>query len=345
MRTHHEVASRPSLVPSFLVVALLASLAAAIPAFTRPAQAACKMTPEGKILAMSNNVYETQKADARRTGDLRKFVERMKLKAPNGYAPDIALVQEGRKRSMATIAKFMSAKFGCTYRIHRRATASKSGWTWLNKYWKLQGQDTAVIYNASSMTVRGAGQITHDYNREDAPASTSVKVKKSAWLKLVEKDRPAELGVPVTVIAASVHFPRADDFKTAAKNSSIKRGWAEQLATELERKQPLGVIGDPVIHIIAGDFNMSRYEGRNKTPTPTYRTLTSRAYPYSDGPIEHADGAPNPIDFLMATGHHIRAGWDVNNTHNQKSKNFYSNHDLRWSLMEPCPVTGCPAVN
>jgi hypothetical protein len=336
---------RPSLLASFLIVALLAALAATIPAFTNPAQAACKMTPEGQVLAMSNNIYETQLADAKKFGDLKKFVRRMKEKAPGGYAPDFALLQEGRKVSMAKVARFMTRKFGCTYKVDKRATASKSGWTWLNKYWKLHGEDTAVVYNANSMLLRGAGLITHDYNREDAAPRESVKVKESAWLKLVEKDIPAQSKVPLTVVAASVHFPRGTDFDGDATNSEKKREFAEQLASSLERIQPLGPLGDPVIHVIAGDFNMPRYEGRDKSPTPTYRTLTSRAYPYSDGPIEHASGAPNPIDFLFATGRHIKAGFDANNTHNEGSRKFYSNHDLRWSLMSACPATGCPAVD
>ena len=335
---------RPSLIASMLIIILMVSVAAMIPAITRPAQAACNMTPEGKILAMSNNVYETELQDSKSYRDLKRFVAQMKEKAPNGYAPDVALIQEARKIGMAKIARFMTRKFGCTYKVHRKATASKSAWEWINKYWKLGGQDTAVIYNASSMMVRGAGQIVHDYNREDAAPRDSVKVKKSAWLKLVEKDNPTQAGPPVTVAAASVHFPRGTDFESDAKNSALKRQFAEQLATTLERLQPLGAVGSPVIHIIAGDFNMSRKE-KNGDPTPTYRTLTSRAYPYSDGPIEHASGSPNPIDFLFATGNHIKAGMDSNNTHNEGSRRFYSNHDLRWSLMEPCPPAGCPAVD
>ena len=337
---------QPSLLASFLIVGLLATLAAGIPAFTpNQAQAACKMTPEGQVLAMSNNIYETELRDSKSFGDLKRFVARMKKKSPNGYAPDFALLQEGRNVSMQKVARFMTAKFGCKYKVDKRATASTSGWTWLNKYWKLEGQDTAIVYNSTSMMLRGAGLITHDYNREDAAPRESVKVKKSAWLKLVEKNIASQSKTPLTVVAASVHFPRGSDFDGDAKNSALKRQFAEQLAVQLERLQPLGPLGDPVIHVIAGDFNMSRYEGRNKTPTPTYRTLTSRAYPYSDGPIEHASGAPNPIDFLFATGKHIRAGFDANNTHNEKSRRFYSNHDLRWSLMSACPLTGCPAVD
>lgn len=324
--------SRRSLA-SFMVVALLAAIAVAIPAFTHPAKAACKMTPEGQVLVVSNNVYETDKKDAGNTSDLKRFAGRMKKKSPEHYAPDIALVQEGRKKSFKAIAKFMTRKFGCKYAIDKRATASKSGWTWINKYWKLEGQDTAVIYNTTSMTLRSAGLITHDYNREDAAPRDSVKVKKTAWSKVFEKNQPAEAATPLTVVAASVHFPRGTDFDGDAKNMELKRVFSEDIAQSLEREQPGALPIDGVIHVIAGDFNMSRYKGSATNPLPPYRVLTSRTYGYTDGPIDHASGAPNPIDYLLSTGKSLKAGMDSSNTHVESSKKFYSNHDLRWSLL------------
>ena len=318
---------------SFIVVALLAAIAVAIPAFTRPANAACKMTPEGQVLVMSDNVYETDKQDAANTRDLKKFVRRMKKLSPEGFAPDIALVQEGRKKSFKSIARFMSRRFGCKYAIDRRATASKSGWQWINKYWKLGGQDTGVIYNTNSMTLRSAGQIVHDYNREDAAPRESVKVKKTAWSKVLEKNQPNELAVPLTVVAASVHFPRGSDFDGDALNQELKREFSEDIANSLEREQPDALPADGVIHVIAGDFNMSRHKGSPANPMPPYRVLTSGAYGYTDGPIDHATGAPNPIDFLFSTGRALKAGMDSNNTHDESAKSFYSNHDLRWSLL------------
>lgn len=318
---------------SFIVVALLAAIAVGIPAFTRQANAACRMTPEGQVLVMSNNVYETDKKDARNTRDLKNFVRRMKRKSPGGLAPDIALVQEGRKKSFQAIANFMTRKFGCKYAINRRATASKSGWTWINKYWKLEGQDTAVIYNTTSMTLRSAGQITHDYNREDAAPRDSVKVKKTAWSKVFEKNQPAEAATPLTVVAGSVHFPRGTDFDGDAKNMELKRVFSEDIAQSLEREQPGALPVDGVIHVIAGDFNMARYKGSAANPLPPYRVLTSRTYGYTDGPIDHASGSPNPIDYLMSTGKALKAGMDSSNTHNEGARSFYSNHDLRWSLL------------
>lgn len=321
-------------VASLIAVTLLSAIAVAIPAFTQKAEAACNMTPEGQVLVMSNNVFETDRKDARNIRDMKNFVNRMKLKSPGGKAPDIALIQEARKRSVATIANLMTKKFGCQYKINSRATSSKSGWEWIKKYWKLSGQDTAVIYNSSSMLLRSAGQITHDYDRSHAAPRESVKVKKSAWAKLIEKDQPSLLSTPLTIVAASVHFPRGSDFESEAKNEMLKREFSEQLAQELEREQPGGTLIDDVIHVIAGDFNMARYKGSVTNPMPPYRILTSRPYDYTDGPISLANsGNPNPIDFLFATGRHLKAGFDSNNTHNEKSRKFYSNHDLRWSLI------------
>lgn len=313
-----------------LALGMVSAFVFAAPGFAPQAEAACNMSPQGKVLVMSDNVYEVAKSDARDPSDMRRFVDRMKEMAPT--APDIVLIQEARKSAVNRIRDFMVNKFGCRFSVP--VNASRSAWQWIHKYWKLSGQDTAVIVNESSMAIRSKGYVAHDYNKTDAAKGESVKVKKSAWVKAVEKNvgGPA---APLTVVAASVHYPRGSDFAGDATNKRLKKVFSEQLARQLERKEPDGGRNDQVIHVIGGDMNNYRYEGKATNETPAYHALTHAPWNFNDGVIDLASsGSPNPIDFIFSTGNAARAEVDKNNTHLEKSPNFYSNHDLRWSMLE-----------
>ena len=319
------------LLPGLLLAsALVSAFLFAAPGFAPEAQAACNMSPQGKVLVMSDNVYEVQKSDARDPSDMRRFVDRMKEMAPT--APDIVLIQEARKSAVRNIRDFMVKKFGCRFSVP--VDASRSAWQWIHKYWKLGGQDTAVIVNENSMAVRSKGYVAHDYNRTYAAKGESVKVKKSAWVKTVERNVGGN-AAPLTVVAASVHYPRGSDFAGDATNKRLKKVFSEQLARRLKRKQPDGDRSDKVIHVIGGDMNNNRYEGKASNETPAYAALTHAPWSYNDGVIDlAASGSPNPIDFIFSTGNAARADVDKSSTHNENSPSFYSNHDLRWALLE-----------
>ena len=281
---------------------------------------------------MSNNVYEVEKRDANHSRDMNRLVKRMKEMAPSSYAPDLFLVQEARKKSVRRIRDLMTERFDCTFSI--AANASRGAWQWIKKYWKLSGQDTAVIMNNDSVFLRSRGHISHPYSRSKAARGDLVKVKKSAWAEVREINQPDQNRRPMTVVAASVHFPRGSDFRTERKNRRLKKKFSVRLARALERKQAEGGRYDEVIHVIAGDFNMNRYKGWPGNPMPPFRALTSPPWNYVDGPTLRATrGNPNPIDFLFSTGKPLKARMDASNNRHVGSKHFYSNHDLRWSLL------------
>lgn len=314
-------------------LAAVATVAAALvsPGLVRDAQAACNTTAVGRVLVMSNNVYEVDKRDARRTGDMRRFVGRMKDFGPN--IPDVVLVQEARKRAVVNIERFMERKFGCVnFTIAKNA--SKSGWQWIRKYTRLGGQDVAVIVNTSTMQVRRSGFISHGYSKSAAARGESVKVKKTAWVDMVERPR-LSAGVPaLRVVAASSHYPRSNDFKSTSTSMSLKKKFIQQTANKLEKVAPEGTRRDSTIHVIGGDLNNPRFVRDPSNPTPLYSTITKAPYGYVDGPISlYEGGNPNPIDFLFSTGKPLKAKMDKGNTHNEDSRKFYSNHDLRWSLL------------
>ena len=313
-----------------LALGMVSAVFTVAPGLTPSAQAACDISPQGKVLVMSDNVYEVEKSDARNPGDMRRFVDRMKEMAPS--APDIVLIQEARRSAVNHIRDFMAKKFGCSFSVP--ANASRSAWQWIHKYWKLGGQDTAVIVNNDSMAVRSKGYFAHDYAKTDAAKGESVKVKKSAWVKAVEKNIGGA-AAPLTVVAASVHYPRGSDFAGDATNKRLKKRFSEQLAGFLERRQPDGGRSDNVVHVIGGDMNNNRYEGLATNETPAYHALTHAPWNFNDGVIDLATGgSPNPIDFIFSTGNAARADVDKNNTHNEGASGFYSNHDLRWVILE-----------
>lgn len=226
----------------------------------------------------------------------------------------------------------MQNRFSCNYA--RAAVAGPSAWQWIKKYWKLNGRDTAVIVNTDSMSVQSKGHFSHSYKRSQAARGTSVKVKRTTWAHVVERDHPTQNRTPLSVLAASVHFPRGSEFRSERANRRLKKRFSVRTAKFLEARRSDGSRRDEVIHVIGGDFNMHRHKGSKNRPMPHYRTLRRR-FGYVDGPIAHTTGSPNPIDFLFATGKPLRAGMDRHNPHKPGADGFYSNHDLRWSLLAP----------
>lgn len=322
--------TRKSSISTGLASTLLVAITVGVPAFTGPAHAACNTTPEGEVLIMSDNVFEAEKNDASKPDDMKNFVDRMKQMAPSNYAPDIVLVQEVRKAAVNNIRRFMENKFDCNFSIP--VNASTKAWDWIHEYWKLGGQDTAVIVNNRSMATRSKGYFKHDYPRSAAANGESVKLKKTAWVKVLEKNLPNANGPRLTALAASVHFPRGSDFKNEDTNKRFKKKFSVSIARKFEKNQSDDRNG--VIHVIGGDFNMARFNGSPSNPMPPYKALTSSPWNYVDGPIELATGGnPNPIDFLFSTGKPLEAAMDQNNSSNENSKGYYSNHDLRWSLL------------
>lgn len=321
-------------------LALLTALWFALPTLTGEARAACDLSPEGKVLVVSNNVYEAESSDAADPRDMKRFVGRMQEMVPT--APDIVLVQEVRRSAVNNIRSYLESRFGCRFSI--AANASASGWRWVNNH-RIIGQDTAVIFNADSMNVLAKGHIANDYELSQAASGEPVKVKKAAWAKLREKDLVVGQGPELlTLAAASVHYPRATQFSTKAVAEALDTRFSKNIADRLESKLAEGNNQDSNIHVIAGDFNMSRFDDAPRNERGPYRLLTHTPYNYKDGVIKlAATGSPNPIDFLFSTGNAVRAELDKYNTHDESAPDFYSNHNLRWAMLEG-PDTTSPTV-
>jgi endonuclease/exonuclease/phosphatase family metal-dependent hydrolase len=292
----------------------------------------CGASPEGQVLVVSNNVYEADKEDARKPKDMRRFVARMKEMI--SFSPDIVLVQEVRARAVANVKEFLAKKFGCRFSI--AANAGKTPWKWTKKYTHLLGRDPAVIANSDTMRVRQAGHIVTGYKGSEAVPGASIKSKRAAWVRVKERNDPNESEKPIRLVAASVHFPRGSDFKNAATSERVKKRSSEKIARKLENILHDGTAEDAKFHVIAGDFNSHRFSGSPSNEMPAYHLLTHEPYNFTDGVIQHATGgSPNPIDFIFSTGKSLDANVDSGNTHDESSSNFYSNHDLRWSLLAP----------
>lgn len=69
--------------------------------------------------------------------------------------------------------------------------------------------------------------------------------------------------------------------------------------------------------------------------------LTHPPYNYKDGVIEMSINSANPIDFIFSTGNFATADYDdANATHHAETDPvFYSNHDLRWGVLEGLDTT------
>ena len=236
-------------------------------AFTStPAQAVCRMTPEGRVLVMSNNVFEAGKGDARKSADMRNFVTRMGQMAPHNRAPDIFLVQEVRKSAVWKIKRLMEKRFSCNYTIP--VNAGKSPWKWLRKYTRLKGRDTAIIVNADSMNVQEKGFLTHPYERKQAGRGEKVKVKKTAWVQVIEQENPSQNRGRVRVSRCERPLPQSrfiqERENQQKSQKEILRGHREGSSREGCRD---GSKYNNVMHVIGGDFNVKRHNGSASNPT------------------------------------------------------------------------------
>lgn len=322
----------PRAVRIGLAGSLLAGGLTVLPGLMPEAQAACNTSPEGRVVVVSNNVYETDKPDARNPGDMRRFVDRMTEMVPT--APDIVLVQEVRKVAVNNIRGYLANKFGCSFSIP--VNASKTGWRWASRT-KIIGQDTAVIVNTDTMNLEAKGYVANSYKLSQAAKGEPVKVKKAAWVKVTEKDLVPGVGdEPLRIAAASAHYPRSYHFRTFDLAKRLTTRFSKRIANKLGNTLPDDTRNDSKMHVFAGDFNMNRFTNSVDNPTPMYSAMTSSPYNYKDGVIalKPGTGNPNPIDFLFSGGNAVRAESDENNTHNEKANDFYSNHDLRWALLE-----------
>jgi hypothetical protein len=316
------------------------------------------LSPEGRVAIVSDNVYEAEAGDAKKPADMRRFVDRLlELMDPDpdnmnpGYAapliPDVVLVQEVRASAVASVKAALEDKTACDFIVAANAAKSPFHWADPKTRTKNIGQDTAVLVNKKTMSVKDKGYITNSYKKRFAPRGEPVVVKKHAWARVHEKEIDDTSATNLLrVAAASVHFPRGNDFKTAAIELTLKRKFAKKIADTLQAKfadpDRNGARDDDVVHVVAGDLNNKRYlNGDPSDATPMYDLMTHAPYNYRDGVINLTPGLtnPNPIDFLFSTGNFVEAKEDEGNIWGENDPNFYSNHDLRWGIVEGLDTT------
>ena len=274
------------------------------------------------------------------------FVDRMHemFTAAQVGAPDVVLVQEVRKSSAAKVRNELTSKFGCTYAIPPNANALKAGFKWKKKFTHLLIQDTAVIVNTDSMSIAASGQVTNGYAYKHAAVKKgkrSVNIRRAAWAKVIEKGDPSvDVKKPLKVAVASVHLARTNNFKTVALSESYKAKHVGRIANALQTTLPDpdrdGEQSNPIVHVIGGDFNQNRYSQTTptKVESPAYSKLTNSPYKYIDGVLTLDNPSGNPIDYLFSTGNFMAASDDETHTGVETHPTFYSQHAIRWGLIE-----------
>ena len=300
------------------------------------AAAATTKSALGKVLVVSNNAYAASPEFFTASGalksskknDLTQFVDET-LKLTDRMAPDVVLVQEVRKESVAFLRQKFSQKVGQPY-----ATAvDAKPLEWIVKDKIMRGTDCAILINTATMKMvkkngrAQKGYILTKHRVEDS--SGPVQEKKHAWARLAEKGTGSK---PLQMTAVSLHYPRSTNFKSQALDEKYKKNWSLQIHQFINKKFPDNSPNDARMHTIAGDFNAYRLLTATTSP-PFYNALTQSPIAYKDA-IFRMYGQGNPIDFIFTKGNVVSAKWDEGNTHTESSPAFYSNHDLRWALIE-----------
>jgi hypothetical protein len=305
------------------LVSLVSSLAVVgLNTAAPPAAAAVKNTPLGQVLIVSNNVYETTGRDIRSTRDMRNFVDKA-VELPHKI-PDIVLLQEVSARSVAVIRTLISRRTGQHYVTV--VNAGRRVWRPLSGN-RMLGSDTAIIMNSKTMKAGDKGSMRHPYRRSQAAGGIGVKVKKTVFAMVAERGSEAEGALKVPV--ASVHFPRTGQFRSTRVSLNLKEKWVRQIADKLSHKWP----GGENKRTIGGDFNHFRCRYRfslNCTQTPPYNMLT-RKKGYKDT-VFRMQGGGNPLDFIFSASNIVKSNW--HRWQPNSGKGYYSNHDLRFALIE-----------
>jgi hypothetical protein len=113
----------------------------------------------------------------------------------------------------------------------------------------------------------------------------------------------------------------------------------KKIADKLDVLEATYQIGGANHKVIAGDTNNFKCDMFDGCPTlsPMYEHITNRRY--RDAYISF-NPTNNPIDFLLTSGLVAASGVDPTWSPNESKSTFYSNHNLRWGLLEAVDTTG-----
>jgi hypothetical protein len=304
----------------------------------RSAEAASRPTsqaPDDQLLVVSNNVFDTDVADARHNGDMHRFAVRS-LELVD-YFPDVYLLQEIRKSSMnAILTKLNQLSPNAEAHYVAAVAAPKAPWRKISDK-KLVGTDVAILINDVTMTRKAFGHIKTGYSLSQSLPGEPVKVKRAAYAVL---EKANDLGATtVRSTAVSVHFPKWREFKNNHVSQDLKASWMKKIADKLDVLEANHQPGGADHKVIAGDTNNFKCDMFDGCPTssPMYAHLTGRSY--RDAFVSF-NPTNNPIDFLLTSGLVAAGGVDPSWSPSEKKAGFYSNHNLRWGLFETVDATG-----
>jgi hypothetical protein len=257
------------------------------------------------------------------------------------FYPDVYLLQELRKSSMNQILSELNRLAPDDEAQYVAAVAApKSPWKKISDN-KLVGTDVAILINTRTIKeVVAKGFVRTTYKLSQSAPKEAVKEKRHAYALLEKKD--ASGATTATAAVSSLHYPKWREFSSNRVSQDLKRKWTKQIADKLSGLA--GTLVGGVDHsVIAGDTNNFKCDMYSSCPDPSpmYEMVTSAPYSYRDAIIVF-DPNKNPIDYLLTSSLVAAGGEDPKEewTSNVSDPDFYSNHQIRWGLLETLDTTG-----
>jgi endonuclease/exonuclease/phosphatase family metal-dependent hydrolase len=253
------------------------------------------------------------------TSDLRRFLRRLLRQVPR--SPDVLLLQEIWGYSAGQVAHLLNKRTSAPYRI--AVNAGDPPWRQPDAQ-HVVGTDSAILFNARTMSAARSGYIKLGYKASKAAPGTEVRVKRHPFALL--RSRRGSFSLPVI----SVHFSRVVRFRSqqaeARAKSRFVRVIHRRMGRMFDREAPRKA------RVIAGDFNIPKCKrtGPGCELTPVYRIATRR-FGYRDA-VTVMNGWTNAIDFIFSKAPVVKSG--IDRTKHKKGKKRYSDHVFRWALVE-----------
>lgn len=286
-------------------------------------------------------------------------------------APDVILIQEANHNAVKLTAEKLTKYVGSPYAaavlppVHNPHTGHGDG-TWvrekINGHWYTIKTNTAVIYNAATMSVADkGGYIRTLQDPSDFTGAYGLVGNREAFTLLREKRTGAY------VAAAAIHFATYKRFTNTKDGIARKEQWSRSIANQLFTRYP-----NADWHMMGGEFNNKRCRHQiietvtcmdpaqnGKGPMPFWKTLTA-PFNIADSPhtfglkdtvfVRHnnsdADlgeqqesrgGNHKRIDYIFSSRHIYHSTRDLTYSVPRLTRHYISDH--RWVMAD----VGLPA--
>ncbi|MDP9066764.1 MAG: hypothetical protein M3N53_00255 [Actinomycetota bacterium] len=267
----------------------------------------------GQLVVVTANLQELNAEDLQNMEEMEIFVKRLLQQVP--HFPDVLLLQEVERTATLKVVRELTAATGETYRL---GVALPREWWRATDSGKRYVTETAIVINTNTIDKQSKGGWIAT---PDPYQKLSNVYRRQAHVALKETQSGTAFAV------SSVHLPYAKKVNgfTDAEQTKFRR-WTDAIASKLQNKYPGRV------RMMGGDFNQGRCNVFPCEETEFWKLLTRR-YGYKDTTYEYNqrlewyDRLKDGVDFIFTTSANvIDAGVD-------DSKNVYSNHRFRWSLV------------